>query len=282
MRHTHTTPARPALVHWAKEKCGARRRAATTAIGIGTLTLIVLACTCGPLSQLQGQAGTAQAFATALNAGLPTLQAGLTEIGPTIEAQLTELGPTIEAQLTESGPTLEALQTQAGDLLPTVEAQLTAIGPTLEAGLGGDTHQWASRATASSQYGDPDWSAQQATGAPNTNECGDINTAWASAAPNGVDWLRLEYETPVVPKHIEVHESFSPGAINRVDVAISGGGETQTVYKADPTAVDTCPFTLVIPISDFQTKIGEVIVYLDQTNHPSWNEIDAVELIGTP
>ncbi len=268
-----------------KEKCGARRRAAATAIGFSTLTLIVLACTCGPLSQLQNlrtQAGTAQAFATELNAGLPTLEAGLTEIGPTLEAQLTEIGPTVEAQLTESGPTLEALQTQAADLLPTLEAQLTAIGPTLEAGLGGDTHQWAARATASSQFGNPDWSAGQATGAPDTAECGDLPTAWASVASNGVDWLRLEYDTPVVPKQIEIHQTFNPGAINQVDVTIPGGGETQIVYQAHTSVVNTCPFTLVIPISDFQTKIGEVIVYVDQTNHPGWNEIDAVELIGTP
>ena len=40
--------------------------------------------------------------------------------------------------------------------------------------------QWASSATASSQYDDPDYSANQATGAPNALECGDSVNAWAS------------------------------------------------------------------------------------------------------
>jgi hypothetical protein len=262
-----------------------RRRAAATAIGASMLTLIVLACTCGPLTQLQnlrGQASTAEAFATDLNVGLPTVVAGLTEIGPTLEAQLTEVGPTVEAQLTESAPTLDALQTQAGDLLPTLMAGLTEVGPTIEAGLGGDTHQWASQATASSEFGNPDYSASQATGAPDTTECGDTSTAWASANSNGMDWLQLAYDTPVVPKQIEIHQSLNPGAITQVEVASQSVGQSEIVYQADPAVVNTCPFTLVIQVTGIDSKIDEITITVDQTNHNGWDEIDAVELIGTP
>ena len=261
-----------------------RRKAAL--IGFGALALIALACTCGPLNTVLGLQATAQsaqgtlgAFATTIDENLPTLEAELTRVGPTLEAQLTEVGPTVEAQLTESGPTLQALQTQTGDLLPTLQAQLTAILPGL---LGGETRQWAARASASSEYGSSDWAASQAAGAPNSPECGDQLTAWASSASNGVDWLRLEYDTPVTPKQIEIHQSYNPGAITQVDVTIQGGGVTQIVYQAEPQVIEECPYVLVIPVSGIDTKIGEVIVYVDQSAHSGWNEIDAVELIGTP
>ena len=189
-----------------------RKRAATSAL-LG-LTLIVLACTCGPLTQVQNLGGTA-------GAARGTLGSVATEFGralPTIQAQFTDIGPTLEAALTEAGPPLEALQTQAGQALPSLEAQLTEIAGTpapgaATAGSGDASHQWAASATASSQFGDPDWSAQQAAGAPNTSACGDNNTAWASANPNGVDSLQLTYAVPVTPKQIEIHETYNPSAV---------------------------------------------------------------------
>jgi hypothetical protein len=244
-------------------------------VGLGALAVIALACTCGPINTVLGLGATAQSARGTVGAVATEFGAGL----PTIQAVLTDVGPTLEAQMTEGGPTLEALQTQSGDLLPTIEAQLTAVLPGL---LGGEVRQWAARASASTEYGNPDWSASQATGAADTPDCGDYPTAWASSASNGVDWLRLEYDVPVTAKQIEIHQSLNPGAINQVDVTIQGGGVTQIVYQAEPQVIEECPYVLVIPVSGLDTKIGEVIVYLDQTNHPGWNEIDAVELIGTP
>jgi hypothetical protein len=253
-----------------------RKRSAT--IAIFGLTLIALACTCGPLSQVQGLQATA-------GAAQGTLGAVATEFGenlPTLEAELTALGPTLNAQLTQSGPTLEAAQTQVGEALPSLEAQLTELVPTLQGGLAGEKHQWAARATASSQRGEGDYSAQQAAGEPNTPECGEFPTAWSSATPNGVDWLRLEYDMPVTPVRIEIHQSRAPGSIVQVEMTIAGGGVTHIVYEAQPQVVETCPFVLVIPVTGIGEKMAEIIVHLDQTNHPTWNQIDAVELIGIP
>ena len=57
--------------------------------------------------------------------------------------------------------------------------------------------QWAVSATASSEYGNQDFSASQATGQPDTTEeCGDFPITWASAERTGVDWLELMYECP--------------------------------------------------------------------------------------
>lgn len=257
---------------------GNRRKSGATAIAVSAGTMIVLACTCGPLAGLQGVQATVGAAQGTLVAAATEIQQGL----PTFEAQLTAAVPTLEAQLTSAAPTLEAVQTQAAQALPTLEAQLTGVAPTVQAGLGGEIRQWASRAHATSQYADPAWSAAQAAGAPDTPQCGDIDSAWASADSTGVDTLTLEYDTPVVPARIEIHQTYNPGAITQVDVTIPGGGVTHIVYQAQPKPVTECPFILVIPISGLDVKVGEVILYLDQSAHPSWNEIDAVELIGTP
>ncbi len=244
---------------------GKRRQAAAWAIA--AVTCIALACTCGPLNTLTGLQATAQSAQGTLGAFATTIDENL----PTLEAQLTEVGPTIEAQLTEAGPTIEAAQTEAAAILPTVQS-LT----------GGELRQWARAAVASSEYHADEWSAAQAAGAPNTAECADLPTAWASGTAHGVDWLRLAYETPVTPTRIEVYQTFLPGAVWHVDVTTLDGF-TQVVYQAKPVLVEQCPFIVVIPVSGVNAKIDEVSVYIDQRNDDfSWSQIDAVALIGTP
>src|SRR5262249_35044537 len=61
------------------------------------------------------------------------------------------------------------------------------------------------------------WGPEQATGAPDTLEAGDRQTAWASLTEDGQDeWLLLEYAKPVIPREIHVYETFNPGALYRV------------------------------------------------------------------
>jgi hypothetical protein len=83
----------------------------------------------------------------------------------------------------------------------------------------GTLEQWAVTAEASSQYTDDSWSAQQATGAPDTPEAGDNATAWAAASADvEVETLALVYAQAVIPTGIEIHESFNPGAIVKIEV----------------------------------------------------------------
>jgi len=139
--------------------------------------------------------------------------------------------------------------------------------------------QWAFSATASSEYGNPDWAAIQATGAPDTPECGDYQTAWASSASDGVDWLELSYEFPVVPGRINIYESNSPGFIVQVEV-IDEGGQYYTVWEGEPAPVDECPRVLSIPVTGIDFPVVGVRIHLDQSEGGNWNEIDAVELVG--
>ena len=141
--------------------------------------------------------------------------------------------------------------------------------------------QWASSAFASSQYGDESWSAEQIIGAPDTFECGDYTTAWASEYYDGVDWVDVGFSTPVIPTQINIYETYNPGSIVKVEVR-DEEGSYHTVYEAAPTYVAECPRTLVINISDIDFKVTSVLISLDQSILMEWNEIDAVELVGRP
>ena len=140
--------------------------------------------------------------------------------------------------------------------------------------------QWAVSATASSSYGDPDWAAIQATGQPNTDGCIDAETAWASGERTGVDWLELRYEKSVYPKQINIFQSHSPNQVTRVDL-LGTDGEYRTVYVRDP-AVMECPYTLTLSLSDTDYQAIGIKLTVDQSilDPTSWNEIDAVELVG--
>ncbi|MDY6876577.1 MAG: hypothetical protein SWK90_10320 [Chloroflexota bacterium] len=139
--------------------------------------------------------------------------------------------------------------------------------------------QWASDATASSEYGNPGWAAIQATGEPDTPECGDYQTAWASSASDGVDWLELDYDFPAVPGRINVHETHSPGFIVRVEV-VDEAGYYHTVWAGKPSPADECPRVFSIPVTGVDVPVVRVRIHLDQRDGGNWNEIDAVELVG--
>ena len=141
------------------------------------------------------------------------------------------------------------------------------------------TRQWASEAHASSEYDNPKWSAQQATGIPDTPECGDQSTAWASEDKYGLEWLEVYYENPVEPTDINIYETHTPSQIVRVEL-IDLQGTYHEVYTAQPEITD-CPYILSIPVKKAGYLAVGVRVTVDQSqlNLP-WDEIDAVELVG--
>ena len=140
--------------------------------------------------------------------------------------------------------------------------------------------QWASSANASSEYGNPDWSAMQATGAPDTLECGDRPTAWASYDNFSVEWLEVRYETPVVPTEINIYESHTPTQVSRVEV-VDTQGIYHEVYTAEPKMVPDCPYVVSVSVGDVNYQAIGVKITIDQSviGLP-WDEIDAVELVG--
>lgn len=145
---------------------------------------------------------------------------------------------------------------------------------------GEEVRQWAFTAFASSQYSEDSWSASRATGAPDVAACGDDPNAWASASGGTMEWLQLNYLTPVIPSQINIVESYHPGAVYRVEVVDLYSG-THVVYEGSPSVIEQCPRTFEIAVSGIDFPVQAVILYLDQSVAADWCEIDAVELVGT-
>ena len=139
--------------------------------------------------------------------------------------------------------------------------------------------QWASAATASSEFAPDMWSAAQATGVPNVGNCDEEANSWASASSNGTDWLELTYDKPVRPSEIRIHEVWAPGSIVKVDVK-DLAGVYHTVYEATPARAATCLRKLTIPVTGVAELVNVVRVSIDQRVLQDWNEIDAVRLSG--
>lgn len=139
--------------------------------------------------------------------------------------------------------------------------------------------QWAISAVASSEYGSTDWNAMQATGEPNTPECGDHETAWASADSATVEWIELIYAEAVFPTEVNIHQSYNPNQVVKVEL-LDTSGNYHVVYEAAALWQDLCPYVLKISVENADYQVLSIRITIDQTVVQSWNEIDAVELIG--
>ncbi|HXG13366.1 MAG TPA: hypothetical protein VNK04_26650 [Gemmataceae bacterium] len=123
------------------------------------------------------------------------------------------------------------------------------------------------------------WGPEQATGEPNTTAAGDFGTAWASLTPDGQDeWLLLEYEQPIVPVSVRIHETWNPGAVERLTLFRLDGSEVEAWVGRDPTPADQGQGVSEIPLKvDFPTN--RLVVHLRSRAVRGWNEIDAVALV---
>jgi hypothetical protein len=143
--------------------------------------------------------------------------------------------------------------------------------------------QWASEAEASSQFDDEGYSAQQATGAPDTPAGGDFDTAWAPAdAEGGEQTLQLTYEHAVVPHAVNIYENFNPGAVAAVEAYDAENDEWVALWEGEAEAVEE-PLRIFSPdLSPPNFATDTIRIVLDTDAVEGWNEIDAVELVGRP
>jgi hypothetical protein len=140
-------------------------------------------------------------------------------------------------------------------------------------------HQRLTTELAALQYPGPYYEPIQATGPPNANSSGDSSSAWCPATANGgVEWLILEYEKPLVPKAIVLHENIEPGAVVRVTHYPTFGRE-QTLWEGAYTPTEGANnMVATLPVTT-ATKTQRIKVYLDTAAGPDWNEIDAVGMV---
>ncbi len=180
-------------------------------------------------------------------------------------------------ELMELGAAPAQLRAISGNLSAEGKRRIEIVLRKLEERL--SVRQWASGATASTEYGNPQWSAAQATGKPDTNAAGDCSTAWASKSQDeDTEWLALTFAEPVEPVSIRVHETYNAGSIMKVE-ARDASGAWRTVWEGAAMACDTPRWFEVQVTSDGWTT-QEVRITLDSDAVPGWNEIDAVELVG--
>ena len=143
--------------------------------------------------------------------------------------------------------------------------------------------QWAIQATASSSYNDAQgtasWAANQATGAPNVEKYGDDGNAWTTKTPDGgIEWLDLKYPKPVHATEVRVRESCGSGAVIKIEVFDEQGAPHVVWQGNDPT---TELNYLMVKFSKTAFKTDRVKITLATNVVPGWNEIDAVQLVGT-
>jgi hypothetical protein len=129
--------------------------------------------------------------------------------------------------------------------------------------------------------GGPSWSPGQSAGAPDTAAHGDFATAWASANPDGgKEWLQLSYPTATEIKQVVIHETYNPGAVSRV-LALMPDGSEQVLWEgveqvSNPGQKMDSVFEVPPGIRSDRLRVE-----LDTKRVAGWNEIDAVELIGS-
>jgi hypothetical protein len=125
----------------------------------------------------------------------------------------------------------------------------------------------------------PSWSPGQAAGAPDTESHADHPTAWASAAADGgTEWLEVRFEKAVSIRELNIHETFNPGALARIHAVLPDGSLKLLWEGTTPAESESVERSVPIPPGTHGNRIR---LELDTRRVPGWNEIDAVELVGT-
>lgn len=143
--------------------------------------------------------------------------------------------------------------------------------------------QWGISAEASSEFANPEWSASQAVGIPDAPGCGDYQFAWASAASDSIEVLEVTFPRFVYPQEINIQESFNPDQVVKVEVFNADAGAYYTVLQKNPVQIDRpCPYELQVVVEGIDFKTNQIRITVDQSQlGMGWNEIDAVQLIGS-
>ena len=171
---------------------------------------------------------------------------------------------------------LQVHATNAARESPATHFSLTVV-PRPECSQAAPCVQWARSASASSQYTSDQWSARQATGAPDVIGCSDNPKSWASVEPNTVEWLEVQFSEALVAVGVQVHENYATSSLVSVEVKDEQGGY-RTVYTSAP-ALLACPSIRTFPVIG-GTVVKAVRLTFDQRTLNDWNEVDAVGLVG--
>jgi tetratricopeptide (TPR) repeat protein len=139
---------------------------------------------------------------------------------------------------------------------------------------------WALKDSSASQAANGQkrpWGPEQACGAPDTLQPGDVPTAWASATPDGQrEWLEVDFGEQIDGVALVVYENNAPGAVDKICVLGETGVVTDVHGVKDPTPTTAPSGVSIFPLV---ASAHGVRIETDSANVPGWNEIDAVGLL---
>jgi hypothetical protein len=143
--------------------------------------------------------------------------------------------------------------------------------------------QWAKDAKASSTFNDAtgsaSYAASQATGEPNVQVYSTTPQAWSSkTADAGIEWLELTFAKPVQATAVRVRESSGSGAVIKIDV-FDEKGAGHTVWSGTDSTKDLNYLVAEFPKTTFKTNRVKLTLATNVVS--GWNQIDAVQLVGT-
>lgn len=124
------------------------------------------------------------------------------------------------------------------------------------------------------------WGPEQATGAPNSQGPGDLESAWASLTEDGRDeWLLLEYLNAVEPAQLRVFETFNPGAVVKI-TALDADDKESLLWEGTDPLRNGPPAGVAEFALNSAAATQRIKLYLASREVAGWNEIDAVELLA--
>lgn len=182
---------------------------------------------------------------------------------PAASSTLATVPETATEELLSARAKISQLEARVREL----EEQLEALRPRKTPALGG------------TQNGRRSWGPEQATGVPDTMQAGDFATAWASLEPDsGPEWLVVDFSKEVEVAQVRVRETLGPGTIFMVSAILADGSEKILWHGTEPAA--EAPVEMEFNPSS-KVRSRRIRIQLDTSAVKGWNEIDAVELVGT-
>lgn len=123
------------------------------------------------------------------------------------------------------------------------------------------------------------YSAGKATGPPDSSAGGgDSSNAWCPQEQNApAEWLQLKYGRSVEISEINIHETYATGALAKVSAVLPDGSERVLWEGTEPVEVPPVERVVKVPRG---IRSNQIRLTLDTTRIATWQEIDAVEIIG--
>jgi subtilisin-like proprotein convertase family protein len=142
--------------------------------------------------------------------------------------------------------------------------------------------EYASTATATSEFTTTDWSAMQATGAPDTLLYGDISTAWSPLPRNSPtpEVLTVNYATALFATGVTVRETNGNGFVTEID-AIDTNGVSHVVWTGTDPSLPGNPVDFNVTFAQTSYLVQSLNIVVNPNHDLStWEEIDSVQLQG--